>query len=553
MAVDARKNIILVFYLSLGLYVALGLSAILTNAISYDEPVDYHGTTGHLWHAYQVLSYKSPDYSGIFSNTEYYGVIGRLPGYLLFFFHRYLFFGSGSFEQIVNTNLVDWHLTGFVQASHFANLLIFLALVLLSMKVAHRYKLCNPWLVGLTVLTLPVLIGHSFMNTKDIPTTAIYTLFTCCLIQYSQITKKAFAWWAGSAITGGFLISTKVVFFPPVVLSLIISQCLQNYLAQSELLIPRSLLRYTLPQVILAVISFYLVTPPAWLEPVRYFNEAFNLFSNFDQGGGCTYLLAREFCLGSSHHGTLFYILLWISSHIPLITIVGLIAFFSSFFRGTLLRVCSEQRKAKVLSIYLLLLLQVLLVPCLAIIGKSNLYDADRHFLFIYPPMMILASVGLEQILAYSQNKKRSQIFLNLGFGSLLLSICLLHPYQYVFANEIVSPFTSNKNTSLDYWAFSATEAVQHSILHGGLSLQPIVRGGIPEPPPLAYAVRSMGGNMQEELTVPEIHFAWRNPKDFFEKQTRLDQQNNCRLISEVTRRQLLGSKLTLSKLYRCD
>jgi len=58
---------------------------------------------------------------------------------------------------------------------------------------------------------------------------------------------------------------------------------------------------------------------------------------------------------------------------------------------------------------------------------------------------------------------------------------------------------------------------------------------------------------MQEELTVPEIHFAWRNPKDFFEKQTRLDQQNNCRLISEVTRRQLLGPKLTLSKLYRCD
>lgn len=191
MALHARKNIILLFCLSLGLYVALAFSAILTNAISYDEPVDYHGTTGHLWHAYQALSLKSPDYSDIFSNTEYYGIIGRLPGYLLFFFHRFFLFGTGSFEQIVNTNLVDWHLTGFVQASHFANLLIYLALILLSMTIAHRYKLSSPWLVGLMLLTLPVLIGHSFMNTKDIPTAAMYTLFTYCLIQYSQITKKS--------------------------------------------------------------------------------------------------------------------------------------------------------------------------------------------------------------------------------------------------------------------------------------------------------------------------------------------------------------------------
>ena len=553
MSLHIRKNITRLFCLSLGLYIALGLSSILTNAISYDEPVDYHGTTGQLWHAYQVLRLKFPDYSGIFSNTEYYGIIGRLPGYLLFFFHRFFLFGSGSFEQIINTNLVDWHLTGFVQASHFANLLIFLALTLLSMIIAHRYKLSNPWLVGLILLTLPVLIGHSFMNTKDIPTAAIYTLFTYCLIQYSLMPQRSFAAWAGSGIVGGFLISTKVVFLPPVVLSLIVSQCIQNYMSKEAFLIPRRFLRYTLPLVVLSVVSFYLVTPPAWLEPVRYFNEAFNLFSNFDQGGGCTYLLAREFCLGSSHHETFFYILLWVAAHIPLITLVGLIGFFAFFFRGAIFQSGTEQRQVQDLFIYLLLFLQVCLVPSLAVVGKSNLYDADRHFLFIYPPLALLASVGLEQILAHSQNKKRSQLLLNLGFISLLVSICFLHPYQYVFSNELMSPFTSNRNTSLDYWAFSATEAVQQSVLHGGLPLQPTVRGGIPEPPPLAYAVRSMGGNMKEDQRVPEIHFAWRNPKDFVQKQTRFNQQNNCTLINEVARKQLLGPKLTLSKLYRCD
>ena len=531
----------------------LGLSAVLTNAISYDEPVDYHGTTGHLWHAYQVLRLKFPDYSDIFSNTEYYGIIGRLPGYLLFLFHRLFLFGTGSFEQIVNTNLVDWHLTGFVQASHFANLFIFLALVFLSMSLAHRYKLSNPQLVGLILITLPVLIGHSFMNTKDIPTAAIYTLFTYCLIRYSLHPKRAFAWWVASAITGGFLISTKVVFFPPVVLSLTVSQCLRNYLAKASSLIPRSLVRSTLPQVIVAVFSFYFVTPPAWLEPVRYFNESFNLFSNFDQGGGCTYLLAREFCLGSSHLETFSYILLWVAAHIPLITMVSLIVFFVSLSRRAISRSGIQHRKREDLSVYILLFLQVVLVPSLAIIGKSNIYDADRHFLFVYPPIAILASVGLEQIIAHAHHEKRAQIFLNLGSISSILSICLLHPYQYVFANELISPFTSNRNTSLDYWAFSATEAVQQSVLHGGLPLQPVVRGGIPEPPPLAYAIRSMGGRSQDDKSQPEIHFAWRNPKDFAQKQLRFNQQSNCNVISEVTRRQLLGPKLTLSRLYRCN
>jgi len=102
-----RKNIHVLFDVSLGLYLSLGLSSLLTNAISYDEPVDYHGTTGHLWHAFQFLSLKRPEYSDIFSNTEYYETIGRLPGYLLFFFHRTFLFGSSSFEQVVNTNLVE--------------------------------------------------------------------------------------------------------------------------------------------------------------------------------------------------------------------------------------------------------------------------------------------------------------------------------------------------------------------------------------------------------------------------------------------------------------
>ena len=187
-----RRNTLVLFCISLGIYLALSLSALLTNAISYDEPVDYHGTTGQLWHAFQVLRLKYPDYADIFSNTEYYGVIGRLPGYFLFFSHRFFLFGTGSFAQIVNTNLVDWHLTGFVQAAHFANVLIYLAIVRLSMLIASRYKLSNHLLVGLILLTLPVLVGHSFMNTKDIPTAAIYTLFTYFLICQSLSLEKSF-------------------------------------------------------------------------------------------------------------------------------------------------------------------------------------------------------------------------------------------------------------------------------------------------------------------------------------------------------------------------
>jgi len=444
-------------------------------------------------------------------------------------------------------------LTGFVQAAHFANLLIYLAVVFLSMIFVARFKLSSPWLAGLILLTLPVLVGHSFMNTKDIPTSAIYTLFTFSLIILVQTRRNLAILFIVSAVFGGFLVSTKMVFLPAVLIELILAQCLRNYIGGMASLGPCKLTLSILLQASAALIVAYIVTPPAWLNPIIYAREAFSLSSRFSQGGGCTYLLAKEFCLGIPHYDTLLYILSWTLVHIPLIALAGLVVFCLRLFKNTqsfdFFNLLNSQDSA----IILLLILQAALVPAMAVAGNSNLYDADRQFLFIYPPLAIISSVGLGKTFTPGYSNRSALLLFNLGFIAPLLSIRLLHPYQYTYINEPFSFLVSSKDTSLHYWAFSATEAVQQSVLNGGLPLQPVVRGGIPEPPPLAYAVRSMGGRTQDDLSVPELHFAWRNPNDFEEKQIRLDRKDNCKIIHKVNRRQLLGPTLTLSTLYRCE
>ena len=101
-------------FVALGVYLASAISSLSADLISYDEPIDYHALTGHVWHGFQAILLKQPSYTDIISNTEYYGQSGRILGWLLFFTHRFFLFGRGSFEQVTNTSLVDWHLTGFI-------------------------------------------------------------------------------------------------------------------------------------------------------------------------------------------------------------------------------------------------------------------------------------------------------------------------------------------------------------------------------------------------------------------------------------------------------
>lgn len=77
--------------------------------------------------------------------------------------------------------------------------------------------------------------------------------------------------------------------------------------------------------------------------------------------------------------------------------------------------------------------------------GESTLYNGWRHFIFVYPAMVILAAAGWEMLFQKSKNKILSGLV-----GLILLSLILktgfwmvkYHPHQYTYYNELIGGYS---------------------------------------------------------------------------------------------------------------
>lgn len=128
-----------------------------------------------------------------------------------------------------------------------------------------------------------------------------------------------------------------------------------------------------------------------------------------------------------------------------------------------------------------------------------------------------------------------------------MVDVLLLHPYQLAYLNEIARHRLNHTNTSVDYWAVSAKEAVQQAQLRGRLPLNATVADSIPTLP-LFIGFRQLGGRVASHADT-RLLFQVRNPPDF---QKPNPSSLVCEKPVEVSRRQLLAPKLVMSRLIIC-
>jgi hypothetical protein len=200
--------------------------------------------------------------------------------------------------------------------------------------------------------------------------------------------------------------------------------------------------------------------------------------------------------------------------------------------------------------------LQVLLIPSLAALRNSNLYDAERHLLFLIPPLVVLAVQGFERLLELpiTQPVWRGPrpwalaLVALLAIGQLLDDL-LLHPYQLAYFNEIARHRLNHTNTAVEYWAVSAKEAVQQAQETGLLPLNPTVEeSSFSAPPPLFIGFRQLGGRAAAGAAT-SLLFQMRNPPDFLKAPP---EHLVCGHPVEVSRPQILAANLILSRLLIC-
>ncbi len=129
---------------------------------------------------------------------------------------------------------------------------------------------------------------------------------------------------------------------------------------------------------------------------------------------------------------------------------------------GTIRAIAWGRRNARLMDV--LVLFAWLTVPLVAIVAlDSNVYDNARQFLFILPPVFVLAGFGAAWMLSVLRAGAAQVVAVLLILLPGLLGLIRLHPYEYIYYNELVGGVEGAEGEfELDYWATGYREAMHY-------------------------------------------------------------------------------------------
>ena len=322
-------------------------------------------------------------------------------------------------------------------------------------------------LAGLATLLLlalcPIFYGHMFMNPKDAPFAVAMVILMMGLVrlaeEYPQPSPRTILIVGlgagvsiGSRILGGLALVYALVGFIP----LFVDQ-FRNASAREALHRFAHVLYVLLPGLVLGYLIMGLIWPWSIIEPGNPF-RALTYFSHFFEKPW------KEMFDGAlvsvpdmpwSYLPTLFA--LQLPEVLLALTIAGVIGTFVVLPRNDV----TARRK----TILLMLMLAAMLPLVVAMLKRPALYNGIRHFIFVIPPMTVIAGVAFAWTMNWLRDKRVSWQPVALAvfaFGLLLPlgEMIRLHPYQYTHFNHIAGTVRgADDRFMLDYWGLAFKQA----------------------------------------------------------------------------------------------
>ncbi len=322
-------------------------------------------------------------------------------------------------------------------------------------------------LAGLAALLLlalcPTFYGHMFMNPKDAPFAVAMVVLMLGLVRLAEeypspsprtilIVGLGAGLSIGCRILGGLALVYALAGFAPLVLEEI-----RTHSARDTAHRFAHVIYVLLPGLILGYLVMGLIWPWSIMEPANPF-RALTYFSHFFEKPW------KEMFDGAlvsvpdmpwSYLPTLFA--LQLPEVLLGLSIAGVVGTFMSLSRTDV----TARRK----TILLMLTLAATLPLLVAMVKRPALYNGIRHFIFVIPPMAVLAGTVFGQAMNWLKENRRSwqpaavAIF---AFGLLLPlgEMIRLHPYQYTHFNHIAGTVRSADNLfMLDYWGLALKQA----------------------------------------------------------------------------------------------
>ena len=116
-------------------------------------------------------------------------------------------------------------------------------------------------------------------------------------------------------------------------------------------------------------------------------------------------------------------------------------------------------------TVLLMLTLAAMLPIAIAIVKRPALYNGIRHFVFVIPPMTVIAGVAFAWLMNRLREHRRSwqpAVLALFAFGLLLPvgEMIRLHPYQYTYFNLVAGTVRgADDRFMLDYWGLAFKQA----------------------------------------------------------------------------------------------
>ena len=550
---QVRKNQRSIFFFCLGSYLLLALSLSIDGGLTFDEETDYLGLRDQIKFAIDYLNGERINFETIHDNLEFYGILGKLPGWALWMLHKRVTGLGLSIDEAITSFRVNHLREGYFLFSRLSLIPFAIATSLITKRIADHLRIRYSWLVALSTLTFPSLLGQSFFNTKDIPFACFYTAYTLTLTYRliksspSRNLPNQFFFESISILPAAALISTKFITVIPYIITEV------TYLLAIQLKYSNSERKPRLTNQIGALLLVLLATliaalamhPASWAEPIRYTAANIEAFSR-NARSHCGLLL--DTCIGPEHSQWLAwkYILIWMTIKTPTVYLIGILAVILLFFT----------RPRKIPLEWTPIILQATLIPLLASLNNSSLYAQDRHLLFAYPALIILAFKGYSIALRRLRGKHPCLLLVLTLFCCAMSTVAAidtvrLRPYQYLYLSEIPRLYINSSNTITDYLGYGASESLKLAFRSGELPRNnAYVKTGIQQPLDGSAEIHGIHQNRNSKKRIYYVSTV----KERSPKMGTRDKEGECREASVVKRNLLFTNKaLKVGSLWICE
>jgi hypothetical protein len=322
-------------------------------------------------------------------------------------------------------------------------------------------------LAGLATLLLlalcPTFYGHMFMNPKDAPFAVAMAILMLGLVRLAEeypspsprtilIVGLGAGLSIGSRILGGFALIYALVGFAPLVLEEIRTQGGRE--ATRHLVHVAYVL---LPSLILGYLVMGLIWPWSIMEPGNPFG-AVSYFSHFFEK---PWKEMFDGALVSVPDMPWSYLPTLFALQLPEV----LLGLFIAGVVGTLIALTRSEVPARRKAVLLMVMLAATLPLAVAMMKRPALYNGIRHFIFVVPPMSVLAGAAFAWGMNWLKENRRGwqpAAVALFSFGLLLplSEMIRLHPYEYTHFNHIAGTVRAADDLfMLDYWGLALKQA----------------------------------------------------------------------------------------------